>query len=143
MGGILDFAGISGFLSNRTAYMEARADEQNSMDGLTKRIWDKFGEDWKTASELLEACAPDGSGGLGAFGASDKRAVIDPALDLNLKGNTDAALATSLGMYIRRELLGGTYEVDEHNTKVTWVTKKAQGVSRYGLKKLDDTKRAA
>lgn len=143
MGGILDFAGISGFLSNRDAYMEARADEQNSMDGLTKRIWDKFGEDWKTASELLEACAPDGSGGLGAFGASDKRAVIDPALDLNLKGNTDAGLATSLGMYIRRELLGGTYEVDEHNTKVTWVAKKSQGVSKYGLKKVEDVGKTA
>lgn len=139
MGGILDYAGISGFLSNREKYMEMRAEEQNSMDGLTKRIWDKFGEDRKTASELLEACAPDGASGLGAFGASDKRAVIDPSLDLNLPGNTDAGLAVSLGKYIRRELLGGTYIVDEHNTKVSWVTTKQNGTSRYGLKKIRET----
>lgn len=143
MGGILDFAGISGFLSNRQAYMDNRAEEQSSMNGLTKRIWDKFGEDKKTASELLEACAPDGSGGLGAFGASDKRAVIDPALDLNITGHTDAGLAVSLGKYVKRELLGGTYIVDEHNTKVTWVATKQNGTTRYGLKKIVENHKAA
>lgn len=135
MSGILDTAGITGFLSNRDTYMEARADEAATGANLINRVWEKCGEDEKTMNDWLDACAPTGGSALSAFGGSGKEVNIDPSLELNfITATTRNGALQQLGKYVAGELQGGTF-VTDCGIKVALARRRLHNQWKYQLKR--------
>lgn len=139
MGGILEYAGITGFLSNRDAYMKARNEDSINGSNLVTRIWERFGEDVKTSADWLDACGPSGGGaGLSAHAGSGKDFDLDPTLELNFitAGKRNGAYQ-QLSKHIKNELLQGTFVVDDAGTKVTVTRTEQNHSARWQLKKVE------
>lgn len=138
IGGILETAGIEGFLSNRPAYMEARNEDESAGTGLIRRIWKKHEDNARTIKEWLEACAPDGSSGIAAFAGGNKDFEIDQTLGLDMiTSQKYNGMLQQLSGYVRDNCLGGTYQVDDEGGKVIVEAKQNRNkVWEYTLKRL-------
>lgn len=138
LGGVLEAAGIEGFLSNRPAYMEARNEDESAGTGLIRRIWKKHEDNARTIKEWLEACAPDGSSGIAAFAGGNKDFEIDQTLGLDMiTSQKYNGMLQQLSGYVRDNCLGGTYQVDDEGGKVIVEAKQNRNkVWEYTLKRL-------
>lgn len=140
LGGILEAAEVWHYLGNLDAYRESEGKGAVTASPLAQRIWDKFGTDLKSASELLEVCKVDGSsGGLGVFGKSELE--IDPGLDIPPDVVQGKGAAMKFGKYIDRELRNDTVMVDSDGNgtmiKVMWVKKPYGNNTKYGLERVE------
>ena len=139
MGGILDAAGIPGFLASIQAY---RAEENEDGDGkrnVTQRLWDKYQDQWFTSAEALDAlCDQDVKKNGFQFqqhnNASD-RVSIDPALgdfEFRPKSNEPSAVMLALGRHLSAHFKGRSFALND-GRHVAREKDKVRGVMKYRL----------
>lgn len=102
LGGILQAAGIPGFLDNLDDYRTDLDTEQGTDDGIILTLCEKFGEQEWNPSDAMDA-------------------IKDPTTDRippewGIYGNTEHGQLTSLGRILRK-LVGKTFEVPVHELK--------------------------
>lgn len=134
MGGILETAGVSGFLSNIPAYLAEKNDEQTGTDDFIQAVWAQFENKEFTAAMAL-ALAKDPFGNV----------LYGLPIDTDKK---EASLQAWWGKYITRLIAGRTYSVRSAKSgggqggqvvlsgdpfNVTWVIRKAGNSSKHGL----------
>lgn len=132
LGGILEAAGIHGFLATHAAYMSDRAgDDITPPQAVTARIYEKCGTDEKSISELLEALSPFAK----LRRLSEKAPTIDPELGLALKGDgeDEAAMLKSLGRHIAG--WRNTFAMPD-GTRVRWTRRHGRTGAIYRLKRV-------
>lgn len=132
IGGILEVAGITGFMGNHAAYMSDRAGSDiTPPQAVTMRIYEKYGFDEKTAKDLLEALAPKTV----LRRLTEKAPTIDPELGLTLKGDgqDEGAMLQSLGHYISRWRT--TFAMPD-GVKVRWHKRKTNEGVLYSLREV-------
>ena len=140
LGGILETAGIPGFLSNIQMYLTSRNDDTTVANNFAERVWKKFGEDLQRAVDILSACEVEGgSGGLLSLNKGNE-INLDPALDLPIQPRSATVMARDLAKFINEQLLGATTVVHsaESPIRVTWVRKTVHNSFVFGLQKLPD-----
>lgn len=120
LGGILEAAGIPGFLSNISAYLDARNVEESEDSGLVRRVWEKHQDSPQFMSEWLAACEPSGKSGISAMAGSGAEYTLDPALGLTMiTSRTRVGAIQQLSKYWNEKLVGATFKVDDEGTLVT------------------------
>lgn len=121
MGGILDAAGITGFLENIPAYVEARQEDQTSETAYIERLIQlpspfQMDDAWRAACLPLDPTK------------------LDTTLELPISGRDEMAQRKSLGKTLRM-MLGKTYKIGDDRYQLA-VAGKTSGSNRYVVKKV-------
>jgi hypothetical protein len=105
MAGILEAAGIEGFLDNVTNYLEMKDDEQAGNGSVAQLIASERGTEEFTPSEAVLALR-------------DKMSQ-QWLVELPINGNTDAAQLASFGKWFKKNMVGATFDLDPSKTYPT------------------------
>jgi hypothetical protein len=136
IGGILEAAGIDGFLETQKAYQEEANDENSAIVSVTQRVWDKVGGDEKTPAELLDIlCNIEAAGNkLSAFGGGNEQMQIDPSLGLTLNtpNRTPSGLMTALGRVLKKDFMKATVKLKD-GSLVAWENRRAASGNKYRI----------
>lgn len=137
IGGILEAAGIDGFLTTQKAYQEESNDEGGMVLNVTQRVWDKAGTDEKTTAEILDILSNINveKSGLSAFaGGGSDTVQLDPSLGLNLNPHqkTQAGFALALGRALNKDFLKATVRLAD-GALVSWEKRRVAGMARYRI----------
>lgn len=100
MSGVLDNAGIAGFLDNRTSYMDTESVEQDLNTDFIQAWWDEFKITKVTMDELL-----------GIATSMNNYGTLRPKFELPLKGESEDGFKKSLGKYIDGPLRNQTFHI--------------------------------
>lgn len=120
MGGILEAAGLHGFLENIGAYLEGREEDAATETPLITRLWMQSQNAWLRVDEVLDACRNKLSG------------EIEPGLGIDLDMRNDNAMQRSLGFAMGR-VVGKVYRIETSPglTQLVQVEKKTSNGARY------------
>lgn len=136
IGGILEAAGIEGFLLTQKQYVAETNEETSVITNVTQRVWDKVKTDEKTAAELLDLLgAVDASkAGLSGFGGGRDEGQLDPSLGLTLNTNnrTPLGYAVALGKVLAKDFLKATVQLGD-GSLVAWEKRVVRGQTRYKI----------
>jgi hypothetical protein len=105
MAGILEAAGIEGFLDNVTNYLEMKDDEQAGNGSVAQLIASERGTEEFTTSEAVLALR-------------DKMSQ-QWLVELPIQGNTEAAQLASFGKWFKKNMVGATFDLDPSKTYPT------------------------
>ena len=124
IGGILEAAGIDGFLDNLQAFRSHRNNDANDDQKLMALWYDKFNNEPIKSSQLFAT----------AFEFDE------PVVDVPLSGFRDGEKIQSLGIYIKQKLLNKTFVVGGTKVQVIKTDSKGNGVSHWQLMKISQRK---
>jgi hypothetical protein len=116
LGGILETAGIQGFLSNRKTYMVAQNEDQSVIEEVTKRVYKKFDTKPLRVNDVFDALVDKG-----VASYTQKEDQIDPTLGLQLSGRDKVGQLKALGLMLSREYVGKTVAIDDEGTLGSWM----------------------
>lgn len=140
MGGILESAGIEGFLSNIPAYLAEKNDDDVGTSDFVQALWTQFGDkEFTSAMALAAAKDPFGNVLYGIPIDTDKKETSVLAwwgkwLPANIAGRTyrvtDPSTPTTPTTPTKTE---GSVGVENNPFNVTWVIRKAGSSSKHAL----------
>lgn len=102
MSGVLEAAGLPGFLDNVDRYLGEKDDDEGTERALAQLCFDKYGMQPMRALDIIAATK-------GTFGES--------VIELPLRSNDDNGRARELSGYLKRSMEGRTFEVESKTTQ--------------------------
>lgn len=128
VGGVLDCAGIEGFLENYSTYLDTRQDEKDVIAITLQLLFDRF------ANDNGAFTASDAAGFLALSNGELLDTILGPTA--RVFGDEEAkaaARARGVGVWLTGVCKGGTYRL-EHGTVVTIESKTVNGAKHYVLR---------